>query len=110
ITNNNKNWPAAGPGQTAENIDDLWHAAVNGRGQYFSAGDPTTLTNSLNSALDSIKAITGSASAASTSSLQPVQGDNDIYVAQFTTQKWVGDVLSRRIDPTTGQISSTVTW
>ncbi|MEJ8835739.1 PilC/PilY family type IV pilus protein [Ramlibacter sp. AN1133] len=113
ITNTSKNWPSpveTVSGGEPQNIDDLWHAAVNGRGQYFSAGDPTTLTNSLNSALDSIKAITGSASAASTSSLQPVQGDNDIYVAQFTTQKWVGDVLSRRIDPTTGQISSTVTW
>lgn len=113
ITNGAKNWPSpkatnndGGP----ENIDDLWHAAVNGRGQYFSAGNPTALANSLNSALDSIKAITGAASAASTSSLQPVQGDNDIYVAQFTTQKWVGDVLSFKIDPVTGLISQNPTW
>jgi len=113
ITNTSKNWPSpveTSSGGEPQNIDDLWHAAVNGRGQYFSAGDPTTLTNSLNSALDSIKSVTGAASAASTSSLQPVQGDNDIYVAQFTTQTWVGDVLSFRIDPTTGQISSTPTW
>jgi type IV pilus assembly protein PilY1 len=113
ITNTSKNWPSpveSTSGGEPQNIDDLWHAAVNGRGQYFSAGDPTTLTNALNSALESIKAVTGAASAASTSSLQPVQGDNDIYVAQFTTQKWVGDVLSFKIDPTTGLISSTPTW
>ncbi|MDB5857461.1 MAG: pilus assembly protein PilY, partial [Ramlibacter sp.] len=113
ITNSSKNWPTpinSTSGGGPANIDDLWHAAVNGRGQYFSAGDPTSLTNSLNSALDSIKAVTGAASAASTSSLQPVAGDNDIYVAQFTTQKWVGDVLSYKIDPTTGLISATPTW
>ncbi len=110
ILSNGANWPVPGDSQTAENIDDLWHAAVNGRGQYFSAGDPGTLTRSLNSALDSIKQITGAASAASTSSLQPVEGDNDIYVAQFTTAKWYGDVLSFKIDPETGLISRTSTW
>jgi type IV pilus assembly protein PilY1 len=113
ITNSSKDWSiptTSVSGGGPENIDDLWHAAVNGRGQYFSAGDPTSLANGLNSALDSIKAVTGAASAASTSSLQPVQGDNDIYVAQFTTQHWVGDVLSFRIDPSNGTISSTPTW
>ena len=110
ILNGAKNWPAAGTTKTTENIDDLWHAAVNGRGQYFSAGDPSSLATSLNSALNSIKAITGSASAASTSSLQPVQGDNDIYLAKFTTAKWTGDIEAYSIDPSTGSISSTTTW
>ena len=110
ILNGAKTWPAAGPTKTTENVDDLWHAAVDGRGQYFSAGDPTSLSTSLDSALNSIKAITGSASAASTSSLQPVEGDNDIYLAKFTTAKWIGDIESYKIDPTTGNISSTTTW
>lgn len=110
ITNGGKDWPTPGPSKGAENTDDLWHAAVNGRGQYFSAGDPTSLATSLAGALDSIKAITGSASAASTSSLQPVQGDNDIYLAQFTSVKWIGDVLSYKIDPQNGTISTTPTW
>jgi type IV pilus assembly protein PilY1 len=113
ITNSSKDWSTptvSDSGGGPENIDDLWHAAVNGRGQYFNAGDPTSLANGLNSALDKIKAVTGAASAASTSSLQPVAGDNDIFVAQFTTQQWVGDVLSFRIDPTNGTISTTPTW
>ena len=110
ITNGTKDWPAPGPSASAENIDDLWHAAVNGHGQYFSASDPSSLAKSLDGALDSIKAITGAAAAASTSSLQPVEGDNDIYVAEFTSQKWVGDVLAYKIDPSTGAISSTTTW
>lgn len=113
ITNSSRDWSTptvSGSGGGPENIDDLWHAAVNGRGQYFSATDPNSLTDSLNAALDKIKAVTGAASAASTSSLQPVAGDNDIYVAQFTTQLWVGDVLKFTIDPLTGAISTSPTW
>jgi type IV pilus assembly protein PilY1 len=113
ITNSSRNWATptvSDSGGGPENIDDLWHAAVNGRGQYFSATDPTSLTDSLNAALNKIKSVTGAASAASTSSLQPVQGDNDIYVAQFTTQLWVGDVLKFTIEPTTGAISTSPSW
>lgn len=110
ILNRTKNWPVPGGTKGAENTDDLWHAAVNGRGQYFSAGDPNTLATALTGALDAVKAITGAAAAASTSSLQPVQGDNDVFVAQFTTATWIGDVLSYRIDPNLGTISSTAAW
>jgi type IV pilus assembly protein PilY1 len=109
ITNGNKNWPAPGPNQGPENVDDLWHAAVNGRGQYFSAGNPTTLVSSLNSALNSLNAIPGAASAASTSSLQPVAGDNDIYVAKFTSKEWTGDLQSFKI-LSSGAITTTPTW
>ena len=104
IVQGTKNWPIPGDGKNAVNIDDLWHAAVNGRGQYFSASDPKSLINSLRTTLQSIDAITGSASAAATSTLQPVQGDNDIYVAQYTSADWYGDVLSYKIDPATGAV------
>lgn len=113
ISQGTKNWPlpqSTTSGGGPENIDDLWHAAVDGRGQYFAASEPQALSSSLNSALDSIKAISGSASAAATSSLQPVTGNNNIYVAQFTSQKWTGDVLSFTIDPTSGAVSTAATW
>src|ERR1039457_3417548 len=44
------NWPIPSSGSIA-NIDDLWHAAVNGRGTYFSATDPAALSDGLSSAL-----------------------------------------------------------
>ncbi|HVZ46844.1 MAG TPA: PilC/PilY family type IV pilus protein [Ramlibacter sp.] len=105
-----KNWPVAGSTKSPENIDDLWHAAVNGRGEYFSANDPASLLTAFSQALNKIDAKVGSASAASTSSLHPVAGDNEVYVAQFTTQKWIGDVLSYTIDPDSGAISAAPTW
>jgi type IV pilus assembly protein PilY1 len=55
-----KNWPIpteSTNGGDPTNIDDLWHAAVNGRGRYFSAGDPNEVVNSLSSALIDIAAI-----------------------------------------------------
>lgn len=115
IVNGELNWPqpdvtACGGCSPPENADDLWHAAVNGRGQYFSASAPGALARGLNAALNSIKGATGSAAAASTSSLQPVAGDNDIFVAQFTTMDWTGEVLSFKINPEDGSIGTTPTW
>ncbi|MED5622212.1 pilus assembly protein [Ideonella sp. BN130291] len=107
IKQGTKNWPPAGPSATAANIDDLWHAAVNGRGTYFSASDPVSVAASLRQALNSIVEKVGAGSAAATSTLQPVQGDNAIYVAQFTSGAWTGDLLAYKIDLTTGEVPTT---
>jgi type IV pilus assembly protein PilY1 len=123
LKNGTKSWPVPSDGGNAENVDDLWHAAVNSTDfgtvalpvakpntQYFSAQDPSQLINSLNSALDTIKQIVGSASAAATSTLQPVPGDNDLFVAKFTSAKWYGDVQRFSIDPNTGAMSDAASW
>lgn len=103
------NWPV--PAASAiENIDDLWHAAVNGRGTYFSATDPTSLATGLSNALSSITARRGSAAAAATSTLNPVAGNNFAYVASYTTVKWIGNLEARTINVDTGQISEAATW
>ena len=39
------------PAVSPTTVDDLWHAAVNGRGAYFSATDPVTLATGLANAL-----------------------------------------------------------
>ena len=36
-------WPIPASNSNA-NIDDLWHAAINGHGAYFSASDPASLS------------------------------------------------------------------
>jgi type IV pilus assembly protein PilY1 len=104
LVNGNKNWPAPGDDAGAVNIDDLWHAAVNGRGRYFSATNPSTLASSLSSALNSIKAVVGSSSAAATSTLQPVEGDNGVYIAQFKSSEWTGDLRAYKIDVNNGSV------
>ncbi|MDP1766105.1 MAG: hypothetical protein Q8K83_04305, partial [Methylotenera sp.] len=65
------NWPVPAANTEAA-VDDLWHAAVNGRGTYFSAKNPDDIITGLGSALNSITARLGSSAAAATSTLNPV--------------------------------------
>jgi type IV pilus assembly protein PilY1 len=103
------NWP--NPVQNApEALDDLWHAAVNGRGVFFSASNPQELANSLTDTLDALKKRVGAGAAAATSNLQPVAGDNFAFTAQYQTQDWIGDLKARTIDLTTGAISQVELW
>ncbi|SFB19374.1 type IV pilus assembly protein PilY1 [Collimonas sp. OK607] len=93
-----------------ERIDDLWHAAVNGRGTYFSAKNPTALVSSLNSALSGMATRLGYGSSAAVSNLQPVKNDNSLYVASYTTAQWTGNLVAESTDVDTGAINSTATW
>ena len=102
-------WPAP-VADSATAIDDLWHAAVNGRGQYFSAADPDSVVSGLQTALAGVNARVASAAAAATSNLEPVAGDNFAYTAKYTTQKWTGELEAHQIDLSTGAVLSTVIW
>jgi Tfp pilus tip-associated adhesin PilY1 len=102
--NNKDNW------NNPKSIDDFWHAAVNGRGQYFSAGNPTSVIAGLNGALSGILARTASAAGAGTSNLEPVAGDNMIYLASYQTQAWNGNVVAKQIDLVSGAVSATANW
>ena len=109
IKQGTRNWPVpAADTQTA--VDDLWHAAVNGQGTYFSAKDPNQLATSLSEALSSIKAKVGAGAAAATSTLNPVSGDNFTYVASYTSVKWIGNLEARTVNTNTGKVSEDATW
>ena len=102
------NWPK--PSSSSTKIDDLWHAAVNGRGTYFSASDSASLAKGISTALSNITSTLGSGAAAATSNLQPVSGDNSIYIATYRTVKWDGEISAYTIDLSTGVISTSPTW
>jgi type IV pilus assembly protein PilY1 len=123
IRNNVKGWPNPNPGNpntgtTSEQqarIDDLWHAAVNGRGQYFSAKNPTSLALSLQTALTSIQTRLSSSAAAATSTLEPTATDNLIVLPTYITSEWSGELQAFQIDvtpgsPTYGQVLPTLVW
>jgi type IV pilus assembly protein PilY1 len=106
---NGVNWPKPAA-DTATAIDDLWHAAINGRGAYFSAKSPDDIIAGFKKALSSITAKVGSAAAAATSTLNPVAGNNFAYVASYTTVKWTGNLEARTIDVNTGVVSESASW
>lgn len=107
---NSVNWPNPITGTAGERIDDLWHAAVNGRGSYFSAKNPDEIIAGFTKALSSISAKLGAAAAAATSTLNPVTGNNFAYVASYTTVSWKGNLEQRTIDIGTGVVSETASW
>ncbi len=108
IANNTAFWP--NPTTDTTKIDDLWHAAVNGRGNYYNASNAETLKTGLQAALAGVQARNGSSAAAATSNLEPVAGDNYVYVALYRTQNWDGDLKAFEIDPETGALSGTPLW
>ncbi|HEY5994759.1 MAG TPA: PilC/PilY family type IV pilus protein [Gallionellaceae bacterium] len=97
------NWPLpAADSPTA--LDDLWHAAVNGRGTFYNARDPVSLSTGLTNALTAINVQTGSAAASATSSPNITQTDRSIFSSTYRTVKWDGEVVSQLIDPVTGNV------
>lgn len=107
------NWPLpgmSGSNGLIANVDDLWHAAVNGHGVYFSATNPTTLSTSLSNALAGVQMRRGAAAAAATSTLNPVAGNNYAYVASYTTVKWTGNLEARGINTESGLVDENATW
>jgi type IV pilus assembly protein PilY1 len=103
------NWPVPVSNEQTT-IDDLWHAAVNGRGTYFSATNPASLNAGLSSALAGVSARTGSSAAATTSNPNVTSGDNFVFSSTFTTQEWDGQLEREQLDLTTGIVSSTADW
>lgn len=96
--------------QSDSRVDDLWHAAVNGHGLYFSASNPNDVVSSLTTAIIEAASVTGGGAAAATSNLEPVAGDNFAYTASYTTKEWSGNLEARTIDLTTGQLASVASW
>lgn len=96
--------------QSARAIDDYWHAAVNGRGLYFSAGDPTSVVNGLLGALNGITSQLGAGAGASIANPVLTPTSNFSYAPSFTTVAWTGDVTASTLNVTTAVASSTPFW
>jgi len=98
-------WPS--PQQNAQSaLDDLWHAAVNGRGQFYSAVNPRALSTGLSGALNNFNTILASAAAAATSSPQVAQGNAKAFSTTYQTATWSGQVYAQAINPASGDVET----
>ena len=100
-------WPV--PDNNRALIDDLRHAAWNGRGDFFSAQNPAQLILGLRGALQSIQSRIGSSSsvAFNTGSLST---NSEVYLALFNSERWNGDLLAFDLDPNDGSINPMPNW
>ncbi len=116
LTNGTKVWPDPTTND-AHKIDDLWHAAVNSRGKYFSASNPTEFTDALKQALNDIASRTGDAAAIATSN-NTLGSNLKMYTATYRTGDWSGRLEQKSIyynasDPTdsaNGTVLGTSDW
>lgn len=83
-------WPVTGANLPG-NVADLWHAALNGRGLFFSAEDPKTLSDSMEEIVGNIVGRSSSASAIAASSRQLDTG-TEVFQASFDSGIWTGEL------------------
>ncbi|WP_255374886.1 pilus assembly protein, partial [Oleiphilus sp. HI0079] len=102
-------WPNVNNSRDARQIDDLYHAAVNGRGGMYSAATPDQLKTALGAALSDIIATIGSGSGVTfnASSLQSTEG-TAIFTSIFNAADWTGDVGGLLLDPTSGAVGDPI--
>lgn len=100
-------WPDLN--NNAELIDDLQHAAFNGRGLFASANKPEDVVTALEKAFDNASDRTGSAAAVAFNSTT-LSANSAVYLALFKSGAWSGDLESYPLDANTGVVGSTRTW
>lgn len=103
-------WPD--PTKSADNnkppqIDDLWHATINGRGQMFSADNPDDLITYVKAAFMDIVFRAGSQSAIAVANVNMTQTNDSAYGASFNPQTWFGDVQKYSVNLDTGVVNNT---
>jgi len=91
------NWPSTVNSASLETVDDLWHAAVNGRGQFLSARNSDELVAAFKVILDQISRASNPGMGAATSG-RVLDGGNKKFRPSFTSGTWSGELIASRID------------
>lgn len=88
-----KSWPATGDYVSPGNVYDLWHTALNSRGEFFSVESPSDLVVALKKVVTSILEATPSAAALAANSTS-IQTGALVYQARFDSGDWSGDLIA----------------
>lgn len=100
-------WPSS-LGFDGRMMDDLYHAAVNGRGEMFNAKKAKDLSDELQDAINTILATEGSASGLSFNTAT-LSTESLLFSASFNTTKWSGELKATNLDSVTG-LPDGVAW
>ncbi len=102
------NWPPA-INSNPRRIDDLWHTAFNGRGEFFSAQNPEDLISAIQSAV--VSASKGSSSASAVAfNTSTLDTGATVYQALFNpSDNWKGELIATDIN-LDGSLATTPKW
>jgi type IV pilus assembly protein PilY1 len=101
------NWPSPGSAPNAK-IDDMLHAAINGRGRFLNAGDPQALQTSVGTAFREFTQAASSSSAAAFNSTSLREGTL-LYRGFYDLRSRTGELTASTVS-TDGIIAGTPTW
>ena len=107
LTSGTITWPAPSNNQP-EAVDDMWHAAINGRGQMVSAKDTDELTEAIEDMMEEINRVTSTQSGVAASTLSLNTGTRK-YTPNYTTGAWTGNVIATNLDAASGAETS-IAW
>lgn len=102
-------WPDPGTNELAK-LDDLAHAAVNGRGSFFNTSKPDVFARELSRMLDSINATLSAASASAVSNPNVTSSDRTTYETSYLPGEWSGQLKAFELDTSTGAPTTTSPW
>ena len=98
LRNGSIGWPNLGGNDNDQEVDDMWHAAINSRGGFFSVKNPNELTAAFIALIEQLMTRrTGSSSAASVTA-NIVTQDTKIYQTGFDATDWSGSIIARRLN------------
>lgn len=80
-------------------VDDLYHAAVNGRGEMLNARASNELADTLRQALRSILDSVLSSTATTAANSTRVDTNTLIFQARFSSEDWTGEVIAFEVNP-----------
>ncbi|MDT4812889.1 Type IV pilus biogenesis factor PilY1 [compost metagenome] len=112
-------WPEASSGSD-NNVYDLWHTAINSRGEFFSVDSPDAMVDAFQTVLSRIAERKSTASKPAVSSaLQQLEDDagsrfvRNFYQTSYASdENWAGDLkkLVRTLDSTSGKYTEELLW
>jgi len=96
-------WPATS--SDSGKIDDMFHAAINGRGEYMSASSSAELNAALEKLKEGIEKRLGSAAGLASTSIQRTVGTM-IFQGTYNTSNWFGEISALPLDAQTGDVGA----
>ena len=105
-------WPDPSPAEP-QKVDDMWHAAVNGRGRFLTAYNAVELINDMFMILKDIELYSGSASSIAVNGDElytKINSQVRLYQSKYYNQSWHGDILSFQVNQLTGEDIQPAEW
>ncbi len=112
-------WPAASSG-SQNNVYDLWHAAINSRGEFFSVDSPSDMVQAFTDILSNIGGRTSSAARPAINSGQVSTDENEngvvktiSYQTSYSSENnWSGDLkrFEKKWNTTTNNFETSQSW